>query len=158
MDNQKDLAQFKLTNGSEIVCEVMEWPDEDSNQLIIRNAMTIVNYEYDGGDRAYAFRSWIHFLEDDKDYVMMNSDHVITMNRPTEYLVDQYNIALKESAIVTKNRLEEYEKYKLNGLKQLSESLKQLFGLKDSENINQRIDSDKPASNIIKFPTDDTVH
>jgi hypothetical protein len=33
-----------------------------------------------------------------------------------------------------------------------------LFGLKDSENINQRIDSDKPASNIIKFPTDDTVH
>ena len=30
---KKDLAQFKLSNGSEVVCEVMEWPSDDDNQL-----------------------------------------------------------------------------------------------------------------------------
>jgi NDP-sugar pyrophosphorylase family protein len=157
MSNQQDLAQLKLTNGSEIVCEVMEWPEEGSNQLIIRNAMTIINYEYDGGDRAYAFRSWIHFLEDDKDYVMMNCDHIITMNRPTPYLIDQYQLAVKESSEVSKNRLEEYERYKLEGLQRISASLKSLLDIKDPDN-SSLVDSDKRSSNIIQFPSDDTIH
>ena len=150
----KDLAQFKLTCGSEIVCEVMEWPDDESNQIIVRNAMCVIDYEYEGPNRAYAFRPWVHFLDDDKDYVMVNSDHIISMNRPTEYLTDQYQLALYENLISTQRRLNEYNKFKLNGLQALAESLQKTLGT-NKPNLS---DSDQTPSNIIKFPTDDMIH
>ena len=67
--------------------------------------MTIINYEFEDGDRSYAFRPWIHFLDKQEDYIVMNCDHIMTMNRPTEYLIDQYNLAVRDSIIVSEERI-----------------------------------------------------
>lgn len=152
----RDLAQLKLSNGSEIVCEVMEWPDVDSNQLIIRNALQIVAYEYhDDVDRSYAFRPFINFLENEQNYVMVNTDHVISMNRPTDYLIDQYYIGIREVENNIKTRLQNFRKERLEGLQKLADSVEKLL-----LNKTQKPEpSKKEPSNIIIFPfKDDTVH
>ena len=154
----RDLAQLKLSNGSEIVCEVMEWPDADSNQLIIRNALQIIAYEYhDDVDRSYAFRPFINFLENEQNYVMVNTDHVISMNRPTEYLIDQYYIGVREVENNIKIRLQAFKKERLEGLRRLADSVEKILLNKAQTQENKS--SEKEPSNIIMFPfKDDTIH
>ena len=36
-----NIKQFKLTNNDEIVCEVQSWPDEDTDEIIIKKALKI---------------------------------------------------------------------------------------------------------------------
>jgi len=151
---KKDLAQFKLSNGSEVVCEVMEWPSDDDNQLIIRNAMTIINYEYDGGDRMYAFRPFINFLEDENDYIMVNSDHIISVNRPRDYLVDQYDVAIRDCYTIAQERVEDYKRDKIEGLQRITEAMARLL-----ENRKDNNTGEKKLTNVIPFPPrDDTIH
>ncbi len=151
---KKDLAQFKLSNGSEVVCEVMEWPTDDDNQMIARNAMTIINFEYDGGDRMYAFRPFINFLEDENDYIIINSDHIISVNRPRDYLIEQYNIAIQDCHKVAQERVEEYRKDKLEGLRRITEAMAQIIAKQDDDTSDA-----KTPSNVIPFPfRDDTIH
>ena len=152
---EKDLAQFRLSNGSEVVCEVMEWPADDGNQLIARNAMTIINFEYDGGDRMDAFRPFVNFLEDEDDYIIINSDHIISVNRPREYLVDQYNVAIADTFAVAQERIEEYKKDKLAGLKRIADALAKVVERKQNNDTSEK---KKDSSNIIPFPGSDKVH
>lgn len=155
---KKDLAQFKLSNGSEVVCEVMEWPSDDDNQLIVRNAMTIINFEYEGGDRMYAFRPFINFLEDDTDYIMVNSDHIISINRPRDYLINQYRTAIVDCQMVAKERVEEYKKDQLEGLARISEAMKRLLDKRTGKH-DATSEEKNPQSNVIPFPfRDDTIH
>lgn len=152
---EKDLAQFRLSNGSEVVCEVMEWPADSGNQLIARNVMTIINFEYDGGDRMYAFRPFVNFLEDEDDYIIINSDHIISVNRPREYLVDQYNVAIADTFAVAQERIEEYRKDKLAGLKRIADAMAKIVERKQN---NDTSEEKKDSSNIIPFPGSDKVH
>jgi hypothetical protein len=59
---QYEIVQMKLTSGNEVVCQVLEWPEEGSNQMIVRNALAIVNIEFDeSNERMYMFVPWLHF-------------------------------------------------------------------------------------------------
>ena len=111
----RELAQLKLIDGHEIVCEVVEWPDEKGEQFIIRNAMSIVVMETPDGDNAYVFRPFIHFLEDEKDFALLNSNHVLAMNRPKTYLSEQYDMSVQAMLESNRERLAEYEEAKQEG-------------------------------------------
>lgn len=148
--SEKDLAQFKLTNGSEVVCEIMEWPDNDDNQMIVRNVMTILTMEYQDGDRAYQFRPWIQFLDGDKDYVIMNSEHIISINKPSEYLTDQYFSAVNETHQNAKARRRAHKKDKLEGLKRVAEAMERVLRKKQEEPEELEYED-----NIIYFPSND---
>lgn len=37
-----EIKQFRLTDGSEIICEVLEWNDDATDQIVIRNALEII--------------------------------------------------------------------------------------------------------------------
>lgn len=86
---EKDIAQFKLSSGSEVVCEVMEWPDSDNEEIIVRNAMTIIPYEQDG-ILMHAFKPWLHFFESPDEYLTINPNHVVASARPSSYLKANY--------------------------------------------------------------------
>ena len=61
----KRVKQFKLTNNDEIVCEVQSWPDEDTDEIIIKKALKIVSVEdYQRGIRFFALRPWMAFQDD----------------------------------------------------------------------------------------------
>lgn len=144
-----DLAQLKLTSGNEILCEVVEWPDSDGNDLIIKNVMTIESVEFES-EKVYMFRPWIHYLESDNEYTVVNIDHVISINKPNKHLVKQYKYAVKEMHASSAHRDKEYEAYEKERMKKFME----ITGLsRNNDSDSQR------AANIISFPKpDDTIH
>ena len=90
------VKQFKLTNNDEIVCEVQQWHDSESDDIIIKKALKIVSIEdYSRGIRFFALRPWMSF-QDDPDYLhSLNAAHVIVTSEPTKPMLKYYNTCLK---------------------------------------------------------------
>ena len=67
-----EIKHFKLSNGEEIVCDVIEWPDVDgdSPDIVVRNALKLLRLELLNEDniRYYQFRPWMVY-QDDPEYV-----------------------------------------------------------------------------------------
>ena len=87
---EKDIAQFKLSSGNEIVCEVVEWPDNDGDDIIVKNIMTIIPYELEGSI-VYGFKPWLHYFESDDEYATLNTNHIVASARPNKHLRYNYN-------------------------------------------------------------------
>jgi len=146
-----DIAQFKFSSGQEIVCEVMEWPENGERDIIIRNAMAIVMGETSDGDRIYMFKPWVHYLESPTEYIVVNSFHVISQNRPNENLMKEYASAVNEMHTIAKERDDDYREAELRNIRKFQNNLSQLFRFDSS--------SEEEQSNVVKFPSkDDTVH
>lgn len=154
----KQLAQLRLSNGSEVVCEILEWPDNDENQIIARNCMTIIGYEYDDGQKGYAFRPFVNFLdENEMDMILINSDHVVCLNKPTEYLIDQWQMSVGEMLAQARLRNHDYQKKQSESLHQLAQAIAQISNATDEE-IDE---AEEFIDNVIQFPSrdgDDTIH
>lgn len=144
-----DVVQLKMSNGSELVCEVMDWPDDITNQMIVRNALSIVNVELDDNERIYMFVPWIHFNEGEKDYIIINCDHIIATGKPNTYLYDQFKVAVHETNQANKKREEEHKKKKEQGLKELEGAIDRILNKEE-----------KPQTNVLSFPKkdDDIIH
>ena len=107
--------------------------------------MAIVILEDMDGDPAYVFRPFVHFLEDDQDYVLLNSTHVLSMNRPRSYLSDQYLLSVQSMQAVNQERVSEYEKAKAEGVRQFERAMEAHL-------------TDSSESNVISFPDKETLH
>lgn len=141
---QYEIVQMKLTSGNEVVCQVLEWPEEGSNQMIVRNALAIVNIEFDdSNDRMYMFVPWLHFAEGDKNYVLINTDHVMASSKPTDYLIDQYKIAVFETNEFSRKRVEDHAKRKEEGFKKLEQAIRNKIEEEDYDNVVRFPGSDK---------------
>lgn len=150
-DGTIDVAQLKLSNGSEIICEIMEYAEEGQKEMIVRNVMTIAIGEYNDGERYYMFKPWIHYLESNEEYTLLNSDHVISINRPNKILLNEYRVACKEMHKLSELRNKQFEEYEQERAEMLMAQLKKITGLSDS--------SDVSSAKIVKFPTkDDIIH
>jgi hypothetical protein len=151
-----NLAQLRLSNGSEIICEIMEYAEDDRKEMIARNIMSIVLGEYGDGERVYMFKPWIHYLESPLEYSMINSDHVISINRPNYMLISEYYRAVKEMHSMNKEREEFFETEQMAKLSKLIDDLHEVTK-KKSDKLEL---IDKLENKIIKFPTkdDDIVH
>jgi hypothetical protein len=92
--NIKSIRQFKLSNGDEIVCDVVEWPDEDDgpNALVIRNAYKIhmINPIVPGENRYYQFRPWMVYQDNPEYFQILNGDHILSEATPSKKCL--YNI------------------------------------------------------------------
>ena len=165
---KNDLSQIRLTNGSEIVCEVMEWPEKNENQMIIRNAMAIIVLDFAAqdatadshvGERAFVFRPWCSFVEDSMNYILVNSDHIISINNPTEYLVENYYIAVRDAHKQHIKRTASLRKEKLESLQALAEQIEKVVAKREEKKSTL-------PDNVILFPDirdwddddDPTVH
>lgn len=95
---KKDIKQFKLTNGDEVVCEVVQWPEEDSDDIIVRNAIQLIpKMGMPGGGKYYVTIAPWMTLQDDPDlFQIIFAQHVISEATPTEDLLEQYYIAIDD--------------------------------------------------------------
>ena len=59
MTLKSDYRQFKLANGEEILCEVMQWGDEDVAAIVVRKALKIYQVDRLDGYRMYTLRPWM---------------------------------------------------------------------------------------------------
>lgn len=147
----RDLAHFRLSNGSEIVCEVLEWPDKkNKSDIIVRNGMAIIPADYEG-ERVYVFKPWMHYIESSSECFIINSNHVISTSRPNEHLIRQYNYAVSE---MHRNAELREETFKIE-MEMNMAKLEKLF----STFNNGDSDSRSTRSNVVSFPTkDDIIH
>ena len=63
--SKPDIKQFRLSTGEEVICEVLEWDNEESASIVVRGILRIVETEnWKTGIRLIAFRPFMAFNED----------------------------------------------------------------------------------------------
>jgi hypothetical protein len=141
-DFNKSIRQFKLTNGDEIVCDVVEWPDVDDehNGLVVRNAYKIfmLNTLNPTENRYYQFRPWLVYQDNKEFFQIINADHIVAEATPAdELLVHYYRII---------NHIDDDE-----NIEDKIDKLKEILNEFMSEN-------DSDSGNLIKFPGKKNLH
>ena len=141
-DFNKSIRQFKLTNGDEIVCDVVEWPDVDDehNGLVVRNAYKIfmLNTLNPSENRYYQFRPWLVYQDNKEFFQIINADHIVAEATPAdELLVHYYRII---------NDIDDEE-----NIEDKIDKLKEILNEFMSEN-------DSDSGNLIKFPGKKNLH
>ena len=135
-----EIKQFKLTNGEEIVCDVIEWPDVDgdSPDVVIKNAYKIIvaNVAAERNMRYYTFAPWLVYQDDDDLYQVLNSNHIIAEANPTQKLLEQY-LKITEVDNITQEEVDQ----KINDY---AAELRNIF-----TNMHN---NDSDVANIISFP------
>ena len=97
-----EIKQLKLTNNDEIICEVLDWDEEDGD-VVIRNPFRIVQGEdHIKGVRYYFLKPFM--LYQDENLQVLNSGHVICELSPSESLLDYYKDAIKTAEQDSKTR------------------------------------------------------
>ena len=149
MDNE-ELRQFKLSNGEELVVEVVDWPDpkEEEWQIIAKNAMKVVSYEDPReGFRYYAFRPWIIYSKNDT-LITISDAHIVGEAIPSKEVKDQYYKALK---------LEEDMENATKNVKDKKKSAVDILNDFADKLASSKLVIDKDSSgpdNVINFPKD----
>lgn len=87
------IIQFKLTSGDEIICEVLQEPEGEDPNLVVRNAMKIYTFENPEGTRFYSFRPWMTYQDSKECMQLLNYAHIVGEAKPAEALVIQYQAA-----------------------------------------------------------------
>jgi len=162
MMNELDFAQFKLTSGHEIVCEVLEWTDpniSDSKDIIIKNVMQIVSGQMnDSGESIFMFRPFVQFCEGEKEYMVLDMSHVLTVNRPNKHLCAEFIYAVQEMNDIALERDEEVAEAEELFAQNLEKNKGRL------EASMKRVMS-KDGDNVVQFPfmknkpeDDDIIH
>lgn len=91
--------QFKLANGEEILCEIIQWSDEEESAIIVRKAMRIYQVDRVDGYRMYTLRPWMMYSEDPDQLMTINDTQIIGECEPAPTLLKQYNMVVKEYAL-----------------------------------------------------------
>lgn len=156
MSDKYEVRQFKLASGEEIVCEIIQWNNEEELELVVRKAMKLVMGEMETGVRYYSFRPWMVYQENPDDFIVLNGNHVIGIGFPTDSLLKQYDEAVVEMDEMYKSREKEYKEslgddYKsVDDINEMTRNLK-----KTSDEIEEYLESlkdkDSSTSNVITF-------
>lgn len=89
-----DVRQIVLSNGQELLCEVIQWPDLDIDEqevMIIRKAAKIIIQEnFEQGTRWFTFRPFMTYQDDTSSLCSLMPYHIITIGHPSKVLEKQY--------------------------------------------------------------------
>ena len=89
-------VQFRLSNGDEIVAQVLQEPENDDVNIVVRNAMMVIRSEnITEGFRYYSFRPWMSFQLNDDYMQLLNYAHIVGEATPDKILLTQYKRAIR---------------------------------------------------------------
>ena len=134
-----NVRQFKLSSGEELICEIVEWDTEVSDEIVTRNMYNIIAVEGDEpGTRYYTFRPYMCLQNSESMFQTLNPYHVVATAIPTANILDQFEstVDMNETSYAT---LEQEIKKKIDDLK-------------EKLNIEDDLsDDDRAEKNIIRF-------
>ncbi len=133
-----DIRQLKLSSGEEIICQILDWVDQEAGDIVIRHAYKV--HTVDDDQRGYRFfniKPWMTMQEGDDMFVTMNVMNVIAQAKPDEKIEKQFWQAVKHSNMTEQELQQKVEEY-ISKMKEAAEEL-------DDENI-------------IMFPGNDKLH
>jgi len=105
-----NFKQFKLTNGDEVIADVVD--GTDSEHLVIRAAMKIVEVEHlEEGYSYFAFRPFISFADSPETLQILANGHIIAENVPSTHIMKHYarSISMMSRVLKVGKTLEELE-------------------------------------------------
>ena len=154
-----------MTNGEEIICQVMEWPEESDTDYIVNNALLVMQTIVNESHTKYMFKPWFTMAERSDQYISISKEHVVACVKPNDSLQTEYKNAKKEMYNRARSRtsvpaLEDFEKMQKQQYDQLQ---KEIMSLIDEMERDSHVDVDLPddsdgGTNVIKFPGPGTVH
>ncbi len=161
-----ELRQFKLTNGDEILCEVVQWHNEEELELVIRKPMKLqYGDSKDGNVRYYAFRPWMVYGESPDELIILNGHHVVGICEPSPPLVYQWKEAVEDMTSLHEERMKEHAETVGEKKPTMTDRMKEF--LKEASEAERKVlqqleesqsDSDGD-SNILMFdPSKRTLH
>ena len=137
-----DVRQIVLSNGQEILCEVIQWPDldvDDSEVMIIRKAAKIIIQEnFKEGTRWFTFRPFMTYQDDNSSLCSLMPYHIISIGHPSNLLEKQYQ---KYVSLMIQELEQKQEEN--------SDNLSDFIDTSDYD-----IDSDADLDNILPFKID----
>ena len=153
-----NLIQLRMQSGDEVICEVMEWPVEDGDQMIVRNAM-VLTYTFDPEDMAqvYALKPWFTMIENFDEYIIINPEHVMGTAKPNSNFIDEYSEAVASMHNVGYRRTRETKAKTEKRTAAFMEALERIQNQIGTD-TKVEVSGDSSTSNVIQFPTDTTVH
>lgn len=136
-----EIRQFKLANDDEIMCEVVEYHEED-DAIVIRKTMKMVQVDNMAtGTRYYAFRPFMLYQMTPEAFQIINCEHIIAEANPDQELILEFFKAI-EVAMDTDD----------GGQTENIDDMKEKYNAY-VENQTSKLDSDA-ANNIIKLNFD----
>ena len=94
-----DIRQLVLSNGQELLCEVIQWPDIDIDEqevmIIRRSAKIIVQENFEQGTRWFTFRPFMTYQDDNNSLVSLMPYHIMSIGHPSDVLKNQYRKYIK---------------------------------------------------------------
>lgn len=161
MNNQSvteiSLRQFKLSNSEEIVCEVLDFGENDEESILVRNTLKLINVENPAsGQRYYAFRPFMLYQGDGQHVQILNPGHIVGECTPTRALIEEYGKAVEDlNSDAQDNKLLSIDETR----KAMEEYFSKMRDLKmELETDWEDSDSEIKFENIIKFPGSDNIH
>jgi len=92
-----DLKQFKLINGDEVICEVLEYNTEDNDMMVVTKALKIVSMDdLDQSMRYYTFKPWQLMNNNPGALHILNAYHILSQTTPSTVAVEYFNDVIKE--------------------------------------------------------------
>lgn len=152
-----NLRQFKLVNDDELICELVQYSDDETEILVRRVLKIITADDYESNVRYYSFKPWISFQDDINDLTVINAMHVLTEVVPSESLKKHYGVAVgdiqKQEALSRKNIdldsiLERTEHMSDNEMRKYIQSL-----IDEEQTVK-----DSGDTNVIAFTPKGTLH
>lgn len=152
-----EFKQFKLTNGDEMICELVTTADDDSTaDVIVRRAMKIVvTDDLEENIRYYTLKPWISFQDDTTDLVALNSVHIVGESTPSESVMMHYAAALADT--------DKYNKVRSAGLtlQEIQDKLKELTEEEMDAFLTEKyneLQGDSDTANVIQFKPKGSYH
>lgn len=140
MSDISNIKQFKLANGEEIICEVVEWADEENVDLVVRNALNLVVVDDDLKHvRYYNLKPWMTMQEGDEVFMTLNTNHIISVGNPTSKLLKYFYEAVENSNLSEEEISKKIDDY----VNKLKAKMSELGDDSDSNVIRFRPDKNK---------------
>jgi hypothetical protein len=157
------IMQFKMTNGEEIICQVLEYPEEEDTDYVVKNALSMITKTVGTSHTKYMFKPWFTMAEREDQYISIAKDHIVACVSPNTKLYSEYRKARREMHLNSRARPQTEEQIVDDQKNQYVKMHDEIMALidemeKQTEEESFSLDDSDGGSNIIKFPGPDSIH
>lgn len=156
------LQQYRMVSGEEVICEVVDWENDDDN-VLVRNAMVIeINWDLERDEKIYLFKPWFLYIEREEEVIVVDSKKIMANCAPNELLAIQYLSAVDDAKRIAQERITSHNATQQRKLSVMVDALKQIAD-KAEEQVNELVEVNNTPSNVIPFfrkddDEDGTIH
>ena len=94
---EEEIIQLKLASGEEVLCEIIQWDDDQNATIVVKNAFEIVFLQSPtGAMRLCTLRPFMIGQIEEGYNIALNGDMITAQAQPTREILDNYRDTLEE--------------------------------------------------------------